>query len=79
MPGYTLESKIEQVGNKLNKVMNEHFKKLHLQRMNKVEKMLRELRKLINKLNHKFVYLKALKRMRDNSRDTYQFTVDTFY
>ena len=79
MPGYTLESQVEQVENKLNRAMNEHFKKLHLQRMNREEKMLKNLRKLINKLNYKLAYLKALKGMRDNNSDTYYFTIHDFY
>ena len=79
MPGYTLESQVEQVENKLNRAMNEHLKQLHLQRMNREEKMLKNLRKLINKLKYKLAYLKALKGMRDNNSDTYQFTVHNFY
>ena len=38
-----------------------------------------ELRKLINKLNHKLSYLKTLKRMRDDNNNTYQFTVHNFH
>ena len=30
MAGYILESEIEQVENKLNRAMNEHFEKLYL-------------------------------------------------
>ena len=62
MLGYTLEYEIKQVENKLNRTINEHFENLHLQRMNREEKTLRDLRKLINKLNHKLEYLKALKK-----------------
>ena len=79
MPWYTLEYEIKQVENKLNRVMNEYFEKLHLHEMNREEKTLRDLRKLINKLNHKLAYLKVLKRMRVNNSDTYQFTVYNFY
>ena len=61
MPGYTLEYEIKQVENKLNRIMNEHFEKVHLQGMNREEKPLKDPRKLINKLNHKLAYLKALK------------------
>ena len=59
MLGYTLEYEIKQVENKLNRTMNEYFEKLHLQGMNREEKTLRDIRKLINKLNHKLAYLKA--------------------
>ena len=31
MAGYILESEIEQVENKLNRIMNEYFEKIHLQ------------------------------------------------
>ena len=65
MWGYTLEFEIEQVESKLNSAMNEHFEKLHLQRMSTEEKILRESKTLINKLNHILLYLKALKGLRE--------------
>ena len=55
MLGYTLEYEIEQVENKLNRAINEHFEKLCLQEMAKEGKLQKKLRKLINKLNHKLV------------------------
>ena len=59
--------------------MNEHFENLCLQGMNREGKTLKDLRKLINKLNHKLAYGKALKKIRDNNSDTSQFTVHNFY
>lgn len=46
---YTLESKIEQVQNRINIDMNAHFEKLRLQGMNREETIIKELRKVIGK------------------------------
>lgn len=46
---YTLESKIEQVQNRINIDMNDHFEKLRLQGMNREETIIKELRKVIGK------------------------------
>lgn len=79
VPGYTLEAEIEQVENRVNIAMNDHFEKLHLQRMNRERSILKELRKVINKPYHKIAYLKEIKIMRENDENTYQFTVINFH
>lgn len=68
---YTLESKIEQVQNRINIDMNDHFEKLRLQGMNREETIIKELRKVIGRLNHRLAYLEAIKRIKENNENTY--------
>lgn len=48
--GYTLESDFEQIESKLNIAINSHFGKLHLQGLDREEKIFKELIKLLTSL-----------------------------
>lgn len=51
--------------------MNAHFEKLRLQGMNREETIIKELRKVIGRLNHRLAYLEAIKRIKENNENTY--------